>query len=191
MYDWRHTAYFPLPMDQAGYIRINLRDREKDGIVEPGVQYEKLCDELEQHLLSLHDRDSGQFIVRKVIRAWQEAPADAPARDVLPDLVVIWNNCSTAECRCIVSGRLPGFAMPVPDHNSSGRSGNHAGEGWFVVHGPGLVHGTHSAPDTTGQTGLGTIRDLAPTIFKTLGATPPAHMKGHALLWQLAAADDN
>ena len=190
MYDWHSTTYFPLPTDQAGYIRINRRGREKDGIVEPGDQYEKLCDELEQYLLSLQDVDSGQFIVRKVIRAWLEAPADAPARDVLPDLVVIWNNCSTGESSCIVSDRLPGFAIRVPNHNVSGRSGNHVGRGWFVVHGPGLVSGTSSDLDTKRQADCGSIRDLAPTVFNTLGATPLAQLEGQTLLWRLAGADD-
>ncbi|MEE4249347.1 MAG: hypothetical protein V2I38_02055, partial [Alcanivoracaceae bacterium] len=184
MYDWHSTNYFPLPMDQAGYIRINLRGREKEGIVEPGSQYQQLCAELEQYLLSLQDADTGRAIVRKVIRAWQQAPADAPARGVLPDLVVVWGDSSTAESSCIVSDLLPGFAVHVPRYNISGRSGNHAGRGWFVVHGPGVIAGTSADFSTMESAEYGSIRDLAPTLYKTIGARPLSQFEGKNMLWQ-------
>lgn len=190
MYDWHSTTYFPLPMDQAGYIRINLRGREKEGIVEPGSQYQQLCDELEQYLLSLKDAETGQAIVRKVIRAWLQAPADAPARDVLPDLVVVWGEGSTAESSCIVSDRLPGFAVHVPEYNISGRSGNHVGRGWFVVHGAKLISNTSSDFNTKESTDYGSIRDLAPTLFNTIGARPLSQFEGKDSLWQMESTDD-
>jgi len=191
MYDWRTTAYFPLPMDQSGYIRISLKGREKYGVVEPGYQYEQLCDELERYLLSLQDADSGQSIVRKVVRAWLEAPGDAPARDVLPDLVVIWADSSTQQSRCIVSDRLPGFEVAVPRHNISGRSGNHAGYGWFVAQGPEPNNIANSAVINKGRIDDCSIRDLAPAVFSTIGATPLDQFERHGLLWQLEAASDS
>ncbi len=190
MYDWHSTRYFPLPMDQAGYIRINLRGREKEGIVEPGGQYRQLCDELEQYLLSLQDADTRQTIVRKVIRAWQQAPADAPARDVLPDLVVVWADCSTAESSCIVSELLPGFAVHVPEYNISGRSGNHVGRGWFVVDGLRPASNTSSDFTTMDSADYGSIRDLAPTLFKTIGARPLSQFEGKDSLWRMENTDD-
>ena len=33
--DWNATRYFPLAMDHAGYMRINLAGREPNGIVDP------------------------------------------------------------------------------------------------------------------------------------------------------------
>ena len=154
MYDWQTTPYFPLPMDQAGYIRINLKGREKNGIVEPGAKYEQLCAELEQYLLSLQDADSGHAIVGKVIRAWLEAPEDAPARDVLPDLVVVWGDRPARECRCVVSDRLPGLAIRVPDHNISGRSGNHAGHDYRVHQEPLLILKKKNQTGFTGCSGF-------------------------------------
>jgi predicted AlkP superfamily phosphohydrolase/phosphomutase len=190
MYDWHSTSYFPLPMDQAGYIRINLRGREKEGIVEPGIQYRQLCDELEHYLLSLQDVETGRAIVRKVIRAWQQAPTDAAARDVLPDLVVLWGENPATESKCIVSDRLPGFAVKVPENNMSGRSGNHVGRGWFVVHGPGLVSSAFAEHSPEDSTDCGSIRDLAPTLFKTIGAQPLPQFEGKDTLWQLERVDD-
>jgi predicted AlkP superfamily phosphohydrolase/phosphomutase len=177
MYDWQTTPYFPLPMDQAGYIRINLKGREKKGIVEPGAKYEQLCANLEQYLLSLRDADSGHNIVRKVIRAWLEAPEDAPARDELPDLVVVWGDMPTRESRCVKSDHLPDFAVMVPDHNISGRSGNHVGCGWFVAQCPDLIN--------DGQIDGYSIRDIAPAVFNLLGTTPLEHFESQVSLWQL------
>ena len=182
MYEWKTTPYFPLPMDQAGYIRINLKGREKNGIVEPGAQYEQLCGELEQYLLSLQDADSGHAIIRKVIHAWLEAPDDAPSKDVLPDLVVVWGDRSTQESRCVESDRLSDFSIRVPDYNISGRSGNHVGCGWFVAQGPGLINNE--------QVDGYSIRDLAPAVFNTIGATPLEHFESRASLWQLETASD-
>jgi predicted AlkP superfamily phosphohydrolase/phosphomutase len=182
MYNWQTTPYFPLPMDQAGYIRINLKGREKNGIVEAGVKYEQLCDELEQYLLSLHDADSGHKIVSKVIRAWLEAPEDARARNVLPDLVVIWGDLSTRDSRCIKSDRLPGFEVQVPHHNISGRSGNHSGYGWFVAQGQNLIN--------RGQMDDFSIRDLAPAVIKIMGALPFEHFKRDVLMWQQEITND-
>lgn len=191
MYHWQSTKYFPLPMDQAGYIRINLHGREREGIVEPGSEYQQLCDELERYLLSLQDADTRRSIVRKVIRARLQAPADAPARDMLPDLVVVWDDGSTGESTCIISDLLPGFAVHVPEHNISGRSGNHAGRGWFVAHGAGLVKGTLSDPGTLESADCGTIRDLAPSLFKTMGARPLPQFEGNSSLWQPEHSDDH
>jgi hypothetical protein len=40
MFDWSSTRFFPLPMDEVGLIRINLRGLERGGIVEPGAEYD-------------------------------------------------------------------------------------------------------------------------------------------------------
>ena len=191
MYDWRTTSYFPLPMDQAGYIRMNLKGREKNGVVEPGYQYEQLCDELELYLLSLQDASSGQSIVRQVIRAWLEAPEEAQARDVLPDLVVIWADRSTQESSFVVSERLPGFELRVPGRNISGRSGNHVGHGWFAAQSPEI----NDIPNffVTNKVHIDgcSIRDLVPTVFNTMGARPLERFESQSLLWQLEAASDS
>lgn len=181
MYDWQTTPYFPLPMDQAGYIRINLRGREKHGIVEPGEQYEKLCEELEQYLLSLKDADTGRAIVGRVSHAWRDAPQDASARDVLPDLVVVWGELSARQCQRVVSDQLPDFDFKMPEYNLSGRSGNHAGYGWFVAHGPGL---TNKGLANKGRVNGYSIRDLAPSVFHSMGASLPVQFEGRVSIWQ-------
>ena len=43
---WQHSRAFLIDNANEGYIRINLKGREPQGIVEPGKEYEDLCEEI-------------------------------------------------------------------------------------------------------------------------------------------------
>lgn len=89
-YDWQKTRAFSLPTDQYGWIRINLRGRESQGIVSLD-QYEELCSELEQ-VLSALTSEAGEPLVQAVSRT---ATGAVTARDnPLPDLVVHWRDAA-------------------------------------------------------------------------------------------------
>jgi hypothetical protein len=126
-----------------------------------------------------------------VKRAWLEAPEEAQARDVLPDLVVIWADISTQESSCVVSERLPGLSVSVPDHNVSGRSGNHVGHGWFAAQSPDINDIPNSFVINKVNTDGGSIRDLVPTVFNTMGARPLERFESQSLLWQVETASDS
>src|SRR5262249_22331757 len=66
--DWSRTRAFTLPADLEGCIRINLRGREPQGIVEPGSQYEDVCAELVAVLEELVNPATGRRAVREVCR---------------------------------------------------------------------------------------------------------------------------
>jgi predicted AlkP superfamily phosphohydrolase/phosphomutase len=172
MFDWQTTRYFPLPMDQAGYLRINLRDREPGGIVVPGSDYQQLCHELIAALMSWCDVDSGQAIVKDVHLAYSDAPTDAPYRDRLPDLVVTWSQQSALHSRAIRSEAFGDVTFREPGRLPSGRSGNHSDSGWFIMSGTGIEPG-----DIDG----GHIIDLAPTVLARLGLAPLRGMTGQPL----------
>ncbi len=89
-YDWSRTRAFSLPTDQYGWIRINLIGRESQGVVPPD-EYDALCTELKQMLLSLASEE-GELLVHEVRRT----AADAAAARVnpLPDLVVHWRDAA-------------------------------------------------------------------------------------------------
>ena len=161
MFDWRTTGAFPLPMDHAGYIRINLRGREPAGIVEPGAAYAALCDELADGLESFRDIASGRPIVRRVHRL-AELPGDPPARHRLPDLVVEWADVSPIGSPGIVSPRYGEMRWSPAGRLPSGRAGNHRAHGWFVAAGPGIPAGATAEERD--------IRDLVPTVWRWLGA---------------------
>ncbi len=166
MLDWSATRHFPLPMDHAGYLRVNLRGRERDGIVPPGPAHDALLGELADLVRSLRDAASGRPLAAAVERPWQELP-DAAERHLLPDLLVTWAGPRAAEVREVVSDRVPGWRYSVPSRLPSGRSGNHLGRGWFIAAGPGVVPGEVVAG--------GDIVDLVPTAAAALGlALDPA-----------------
>jgi predicted AlkP superfamily phosphohydrolase/phosphomutase len=164
MFDWSQTRYFPMPMDESGYLRINLRGREPAGIVDAGEEYASVCSRLERWLLSLRDADSGAAIATAVIRAYEEADPRAPYRDLLPDLIVPWSGPAASQTREIVSTELPEFRFRVPDRLPSGRSGNHTDAAWFIAQGPGVGQGTLSAKHS--------VLDLLPTVLQYLNMAP-------------------
>ncbi|MBI4229123.1 MAG: alkaline phosphatase family protein [Deltaproteobacteria bacterium] len=170
MFDWSKTKYFPLPMDHAGYIRINLKGREPQGIVEPGNEYNAICNELEEAFLSFRDIKTNKPIVDKVYHLDDRAPLDAPHRDVLPDLVVKWGNISANESSGIRSDKYGEINWNNVGKLPSGRSGNHLDIGWFVAVGDGIPRATRIDDYP--------ILDLVPTVFKWLGAEPREDFQG-------------
>lgn len=173
MFDWSDTRYFPMPMDEAGYLRINLRGREARGIVATGDEYDTLCAELATLMLSLCDADSGRPIAGAVVRAYAEAPADAPARELLPDLVVRFTGPTAAATRRVISALLPGFEYVVPPRLPSGRSGNHTDRAWFIARGPQVRVGEAS--------GTYRVVDLLPTALQYIGVPVREGTDGSAM----------
>jgi predicted AlkP superfamily phosphohydrolase/phosphomutase len=57
------TAYSLIP----GRIYINLKGREKNGSINPGIDYEKCREALKSVLLSMADEQSGEKIVKEVL----------------------------------------------------------------------------------------------------------------------------
>ena len=81
--DWSRTTAYAVGLQG---LYVNLRDRETQGIVAPGAEYEQLLDRLEADLLAMRDERSGKAPVRLVFRPrdhWQGAYLDNA-----PDIVV-------------------------------------------------------------------------------------------------------
>ena len=81
--DWSGTRAYAFGL--AG-IYANLRGRERDGVVEPGADYELLLDELERDLLAMIDPRTGGRPVSLVHRPRERY--DGPHLDLGPDLIV-------------------------------------------------------------------------------------------------------
>ncbi len=173
MFNWRTTRYFPLPLDLNGYLRINLKGRESQGIVEPGEEYEALCREIEEAFLSFRDIETGEPIVEAVDRVDDLVPADAPCRHLLPDLIVRWGRTSSLETSGIRSEKYGELRWDPSAPLPSGRSGNHLDNGWFVAAGEGIRSGTRSDGHDT--------LDLIPTVFRWLGVEPPVEFQGQPI----------
>ncbi|HET8691293.1 MAG TPA: alkaline phosphatase family protein [Steroidobacteraceae bacterium] len=172
MLDWRRTRHFPMPMDHAAYLRVNLRGREREGIVEEG-EYAQACAALAAVVEGLHDRKDGACIAGRAAHAFADAPGDAPCRHLLPDLVVPWSGPRAGSFAELTSDALPSLRYRVPARLPSGRSGNHLGRGWFVARGPGIAAKRRVAGHD--------IRDLAPTVEGWLGIEPRDRRPGRRI----------
>lgn len=170
--DWRKTRAFSVFSDLDGYVRINLRGREPQGIVAPGADCDALCKRIAEGLLTFVDERSGEAVVDRVGRREDLFPDGARARH-LPDLIVRWSPTSAASHRRIVSPRFGAVDWPTPGHHPQGRSGNHRGNGFLFAAGAGIAAGATIEN--------GHILDLAPTACALLGLDVPAQMKGRPL----------
>jgi predicted AlkP superfamily phosphohydrolase/phosphomutase len=162
--DWSRTTAFTLPTDLEGCIRINLRGREPQGVVEPGSQYEEVCAELTECLENLVNSATGRPAIRHVWRIDHLFPGNR--RDHLPDLTIVWND--EAEIRELYSDRTGVVNEPSVDP----RTGTHHPLSFMAARGPGTGRG---------KIPQGHIIDIAPTILSHFGIQPPAQMDGQVL----------
>ena len=170
MYDWSSTRYFAILTDHNGQIRLNVKGREAEGIVEPS-EVDAVCAELRDGMLSFRDIDTGQPVVADVIRIDDALGADAPRRNALPDLVVTWVGGLSAQLSSgVVSDTYGELRWPKGAKFHSGRSGNHTDRGWFIASGPGLEPGQSSRTYDTVS--------LLPTAFDWMGAPQPDFFHG-------------
>lgn len=143
--------------DIMGGIRINVRGREPKGRVEPGEEYEKLCQRIKEQLGKLVNLDSNKPVVKQVIHSRDLYP-DAPPGE-LPDLFVEWNKKQP-----IVRIGGPGIGIVARSHPRH-RTGDHNVNGFFLAAGSGFAHREVTEPVA--------ISDIAPTIAAWLGVQLP------------------
>jgi predicted AlkP superfamily phosphohydrolase/phosphomutase len=170
--DWSRTEAFVAFCDLDGYIRINLRGRERDGIV-PVERYRSLCERIAEGLRTFRDVDTGEPLVSEIGFA-EQIFADGPMRRYLPDIVVRWNPSAAALHRRVVSDSFGSIAWPTPGRHPLGRSGNHRRRGFLIGAGGPFAEMQHP--------GEAHVLDLAPTALDLLGVRQPASFQGRSLL---------
>lgn len=161
---WPQMKAFAIPSFSEGYVRINLKGREPEGIVAP-EDYDQLCEELTTEFYQLKNARTGRPVVKKVIRTRQSAEERDPK---LPeaDLILIWDD----EPADVVDSPKYGRIGPVPYR----RTGSHRARGFITMRGPGILPGSR-LPDGHGV-------DLAPTLLELMGAPIPDYCDGRPLL---------
>ena len=161
--DWSRTrAYF-----QPGTygIRVNLKGREREGIVEPGEEYETLRKEIRERVLEIEEPAGGGLIVS---RAWfSDEIYDWPHTAWAPDIVLEPNPELGYH---LVSGDLTSERRVTIAPKTRG---SHRREGILLVAGPGV-----RASNSTSPAG---IADIAPTVLWLLGQPVPKDMDGRVL----------
>jgi predicted AlkP superfamily phosphohydrolase/phosphomutase len=157
---------FVLPSsNMTSAIRINLKGRELFGVVAPGEEYEKLCDELTTALQELENPDTGRSAVQWVRRARELY--QGPRLQDMPDLFIEWDHSAPisalrSERIGMVSGSL------VAD-----RTGDHRHRGLLL--GRGLRFGPAATSPMRTQ-------DVAPTLLDLLGVPIPSDYEGQSVL---------
>ena len=154
--DWATTRAFAHPADNQGYVRLNLRGRERDGIVDPS-EAEALIDEIAAGLRDV-PRPDGAPAVASVERV----------ADLYPGARA--GGCPTSSCAGPTAPRRRSTSCvsarfgDVRRHGAgSGRSGNHTpGDAWAVV-APGASR--HAEPSRPAR-----LADVAATVAAVSGA---------------------
>ena len=160
--DWENSKAFSLPNDNSGAIRINLKGREPKGIVEPGEEYNSLCDFLSKELSQLTNVDTGKAAIEEVIRIDKILSGDNI--NDLPDLIIKWKG--DAPIRGMQS---PGIGT-VYGENPERRSGGHRSISFFISSGPNFNEEKNVNEIS--------IMDFAPTILHHQGVAIPEDYDG-------------
>jgi predicted AlkP superfamily phosphohydrolase/phosphomutase len=165
-HDWAATRAFAHPADNQGYVRFNLRGRERDGIVDPGAVAD-LTGEIRAGLGSFRDPDGSPSVasVDEVAELHRGRRSGQ-----LPDLVVRWSERPSTRLEQVSSDE---FGTVRRHGAGSGRSGNHTPGGAWAV----LVPGAGASADPGPEPHL---VDVAATICELAGA-PPADLPGRPL----------
>lgn len=140
-----------------GGVRINLRGRETAGLVEPGREFDTLCERLAADLLELINVDNGCPVIRAVERT--DAHYKRLAVDELPDLLIDWNHDVPVET--VWSPKIGIIHAPY----THWRTGDHRPGGFLFARGPGIPSGA--------DLGIIDNRNLGPTMSAMLGVELP------------------
>jgi predicted AlkP superfamily phosphohydrolase/phosphomutase len=163
--DWRRTRAYAIGLSK---VYINLRGRERQGIVEPGRPHLDLCREIAGKLLELRD-ESEESVVQQVYVSRE-----------------IYNGDKLAEAGDLVIGLRSGYR--TSSQTALGRLGEAVitenRKKWGADHcsiDPSLVPGVLLCSRPL-DTSAPSILDLAPTILHLLGVPAPFEMDSCSLI---------
>jgi predicted AlkP superfamily phosphohydrolase/phosphomutase len=179
---WQYTRAFLIENANEGYVRINLKGREPEGIVEPGKEYEELCDDIYQTVKSATNPTNGKLAAHTVYKT--DDIYNGPCRSHMPDIIINWNDDAKLTTELLTEkyglarSTEPGYAL-APYY-----TGNHRPSAFTAAVGREVSQGGVLS-DTS-------VLDLAPTILTYFGIAPPDYMSGkvlHELHYAGSAAD--
>jgi predicted AlkP superfamily phosphohydrolase/phosphomutase len=147
-------------------LYLNLKGRERDGIVEPGDAQELLLKQLAARLEAVRDYN-GQRVIRSVYRADKVYAGSATA--LSPDLIVGYARgyrASWATC-------LGDLTEDVLIDNDAAWSADHCADALEV---PGMLCCNHTIHSPSPS-----LVDLAPSILEDFGLPTPSSMVGRSI----------
>lgn len=164
--DWKQTKAYRFPMyPPVEGIMINVLDRQPEGCVQPGKEYEALRTRILEEVRNLRDPKTGEPIVLEVYR--REELYHGERLETAPDLILVTQDAYKG------GTSIDELVSDVPLDVLSKLSGVHRMDGIILAQGP---HIRHNATIE----GAGII-DVAPTVLYTLGMPIPSDMDGKPL----------
>jgi predicted AlkP superfamily phosphohydrolase/phosphomutase len=163
--DWTKTRAYALAL---GQIYVNLKGRERYGVVAPGAEYDSLKKDLVRRFGALRDPDTGEPVVRKVYA--REEIYKGPYFNEAPDLVVGFERGYRVSWQTSLGGIPPQIIEP----NERRWSADHCSVDPSQV--PGVLFSSRPIGSVDAH-----IIDLAPTVLRRLGIAPAADMDGRDL----------
>ena len=154
-----HRRFFEVYANNAtGGVRVNLKGREGQGVVEPD-EAEEVIRYLVTEIRKIVNTETGEPLVEDVIITsdWYHGP-HVPR---MPDLLVRWNR--NAPIRSVRSETIGELAHEYVDN----RTGDHTPDGFCVIAGPGIE------PDSEGA--VVRTADFAPSIASHFGCELACH----------------
>ncbi|HXW85428.1 MAG TPA: alkaline phosphatase family protein [Candidatus Binataceae bacterium] len=170
--DWSGARAFAVPNnDGVGAIRINLKGRDHNGLVDP-TEYEPICDDICEALAELRDPVSGRPVARRISRLQRELRG--PHLELLPDITVQWEQ--SFPWNQVQSPRFGTLELQRQDS----RTGTHTAHGFLLASGDGIAKGARLSGAT--------IYDIVPTVLSAAGARVLECYQGHPLFSDSASA---
>jgi predicted AlkP superfamily phosphohydrolase/phosphomutase len=155
----------------VGGIRLNLIGREVQGRLEK-ADVDAFCDDLRGALLSIVDDQTGEPVVRRVMRTAELYGDGGECIDALPDLLVEWSDTrklgTTAladDAGAMLRVRSPRTGL-IEGRNDYGRTGEHRIGGMFIASGRRIQPGSLDEAVS--------VMDFAPTFSGLLGVEQPS-----------------
>jgi predicted AlkP superfamily phosphohydrolase/phosphomutase len=162
--DWTQTRAYGLGLNG---LYLNLRGREKNGIIEPGTQADRLMAELRAKLLTVQDPASKQQVITRVDLASETY--QGPYARSGPDMLVGYNRGYRAGWQTI----LGSFPTEELEDNSNPWSGDHCMDYTLV---PGVLLSNRKIVAKTPA-----LTDIAPTILGEFGIAKGKGMIGQSV----------
>lgn len=163
--EWKQTRAYGLGINS---LYLNVSGREPDGIVRAGDDADHLRDELIAKLTAVRDPQTGEQIIRRVMKP--DKSFRHVSGDRVPDIIVCYNDNYRASWDTI----LGGYPQEHVLDNKDPWSGDHCMDPDFLS---GVL--LTNAPLKTDKPAL---EDLAPTIINTFEVKVPEVMKGKNIL---------
>jgi predicted AlkP superfamily phosphohydrolase/phosphomutase len=162
--DWQATKAYCLGL--SGMF-LNLKGRERYGIVTPGAEAASLKNEIIAKLNGLRDGERENVAIREVFDTAKLY--DGPYTENAPDLLIGYNAGYRTSWDCATGV----VSRPVIEDNVKAWSGDHCVDPRLV---PGVFFCNRSIEEHEPA-----LVDIAPTALRLFGIEPPRHMDGRPL----------